>query len=196
MVIDLREAQVFEGHMTQAVEGGVDIDGTGAHFFEERAQLILIHRKFQDSSGGGGFCRAKDDDRPWACPTIPAKEVVPTPLDSLGLGIGPGHTSFYMNTDNIPQICSEVGLTCESCTAETARNLAAVCKGLPGKMVAQLFVQIYPNSACAPMHRSFAAHYREATAALAEAVAEQVEELLPQRREVGSAGPRVMAAVA
>ena len=97
-----------------------------------------------------------------------------------------------LSNDNIPQICSEVGLTCESCTAETARNLAAVCKGLPGKMVAQLFVQIYPNSACAPMHRSFAAHYREAT----EAVAEQMEELLPQRREVGSAGPRIMAAVA
>src|SRR5258708_6724277 len=62
---------------------------------------------------------------------------------------------FYMNPlsyDNIPQICSEVGLSCESCTAENARHLAAVCKGLPGKMVAQLFVQIYPSSACAPMH--------------------------------------------
>lgn len=105
-----------------------------------------------------------------------------------------------LSNDNIPQICSEVGLTCESCTAETARNLAAVCKGLPGKMVAQLFVQIYPNSACAPMHRTFAAHYREATAELAESPAETmaalVEEPLPQRREVGSAGPRVMAAVA
>jgi hypothetical protein len=101
-----------------------------------------------------------------------------------------------LSNDNIPQICSEVGLTCESCTAETARNLAAVCKGLPGKMVAQLFVQIYPNSACAPMHRSFAAHYREATAALAEAITVPLEELLPQRREVGSARPRVMAAVA
>lgn len=94
-----------------------------------------------------------------------------------------------LSNDNIPQICSEVGLTCESCTAETARNLAAVCKGLPGKMVAQLFVQIYPNSACAPMHRTFAAHYREATATPAE-------ESLPQRREVTFARPRIMAAVA
>ena len=105
-----------------------------------------------------------------------------------------------LSNDNIPQICSEVGLTCESCTTETARNLAAVCKGLPGKMVAQLFVQIYPNSACAPMHRSFAAHYREATAALAETLAETaaalIEESLPQRREVGSARPRMMVAVA
>ena len=105
-----------------------------------------------------------------------------------------------LSSDNIPQICSEVGLTCESCTAETARNLAAVCKGLPGKMVAQLFVQIYPNSACAPMHRSFAAHYREASAALAETLTETaaalIEESLPQRREVGSARPRMMAAVA
>ena len=101
-----------------------------------------------------------------------------------------------LSNDNIPQICSEVGLTCEICTAETARNVAAVCKGLPGKMVAQLFVQIYPNSACAPMHRSFAAHYREATAMLPEIVAMPVEEQLPQRREVKSARPRMMAAVA
>jgi len=101
-----------------------------------------------------------------------------------------------LSNNNIPQICSEVGLTCESCTAETARHLAAVCKGLPGKMVAQLFVQIYPNSACAPMHRSFAAHYREATTALAEAITVPLEELLPQRHEVGSARPRIMAAVA
>jgi hypothetical protein len=105
-----------------------------------------------------------------------------------------------LSNDNIPQICSEVGLTCEICTGETARNLAAVCKGLPGKMVAQLFVQIYPNSACAPMHRRFAAHYQQASAALAETLAETMvapaEEVLPQRREVGSARPRMMAAVA
>jgi hypothetical protein len=101
-----------------------------------------------------------------------------------------------LSNDNIPQICSEVGLTCEICTSETARNLAAVCKGLPGKMIAQLFVQIYPNSACAPMHRRFAAHYQEASAALGETVAMLVEEQLPQRREVTSARPRIMAAVA
>jgi hypothetical protein len=101
-----------------------------------------------------------------------------------------------LSNDNIPQICSEVGLTCETCTADSARNLAAVCKGLPGKMVAQLFVQIYPNSACAPMHRRFAAHYQEASAGLAETMAALVEESLPQRREVGSAGSRMMMAVA
>jgi len=105
-----------------------------------------------------------------------------------------------LSNDNIPQICSEVGLTCETCTADSARNLAAVCKGLPGKMIAQLFVQIYPNSACAPMHRRFAAHYREASVALVETLAETitapVEEFLPQRREVKFAGSRIMAAVA
>ncbi len=105
-----------------------------------------------------------------------------------------------LSNDNIPHICTEVGLTCESCTAETARHLAAVCKGLPGKMIAQLFVQIYPNSACAPMHRRFAAHYQEASAALAETLAETmvalVEEPLPPRREVNSARPRIMVAVA
>jgi len=66
-------------------------------------------------------------------------------------------------TDNFPQICSEVGLTCESCTADTARHLAAVCKGLRGKAIGQLFVQIYPNPACAPMHKRFAAHYQAAS---------------------------------
>ena len=64
------------------------------------------------------------------------------------------------NNDNYPRICSEVGLDCETCTAATARSLAAVCKGLRGKAVAQLFVQIYPNSACAPMHSHFTAEYR------------------------------------
>ena len=46
------------------------------------------------------------------------------------------------------------------------------------------------------MHRRFAAHYREASAALAESVAAPLEDLLPQRREVRSARPRIMAAVA
>ena len=51
VMIDFREAQIFEGQMTQAVERRVDIHGSGAYFFEERAQLVLIHRKLQDSSG-------------------------------------------------------------------------------------------------------------------------------------------------
>ena len=103
-----------------------------------------------------------------------------------------------LSTDNIPQICSEVGLTCETCTAETARHVAAVCKGLPGKMIAQLFVQIYPNSACAPMHRRFAAHYQERPPRWPKRIEHValVEEPLPQRREVKFARPRTMAAVA
>ena len=101
-----------------------------------------------------------------------------------------------LSNDNIPQICSEVGLTCESCTADTARHLAAVSKGLNGALIAQLFVQIYPHSACAPMHRRFAAHYKEASAALLETAAALVEEALPQRREVKFARTQTMAAVA
>jgi hypothetical protein len=61
--------------------------------------------------------------------------------------------------DNYPRLCSEVGLTCECCTSETARQLARVCKGLRGKMISQLFVQIYPQSACAKMHGHFTASY-------------------------------------
>ena len=66
-----------------------------------------------------------------------------------------------MNT--YPQICSEVGLDCETCTKGTARNLAKVCKGLRGKMIGQLFVQIYTDPACARMHGHFAEAYLAAS---------------------------------
>ncbi|PYT12682.1 MAG: hypothetical protein DMG59_22715 [Acidobacteria bacterium] len=71
-----------------------------------------------------------------------------------------------MNTspqDNYPQLCSEVGLDCETCTEHTARHLAAVCKGLRGKMVAQLFFQIHPHPACSRMHGHFTASYKKAS---------------------------------
>ena len=100
---------------------------------------------------------------------------------------------WQANNDDYPRICSEVGLTCETCTAATAHNLAAVCKALPGKAVAQLFVQIYPHSACSPMHSHFAAEYREA---LAQLVDELPAAPVPARREVKFARPRAMAAVA
>jgi hypothetical protein len=59
--------------------------------------------------------------------------------------------------------CSETGLSCEACTSQTATELARTCKGLRGKMVAQLFVQLYPAPECARMHANFAAVYRKAT---------------------------------
>ena len=65
--------------------------------------------------------------------------------------------------NNFPQSCREVGLDCKTCTGATARELASVCKNLRGKMVAQLFVQLYPDPACAKMHAHFAAAYREVT---------------------------------
>lgn len=75
--------------------------------------------------------------------------------------------SFGMDTSqdsSYPQICFEVGLSCEACTAESARQLAQCCKGLRGKMIGQLFVQVYPNPACARMHAHFAECYRAASA--------------------------------
>lgn len=66
-----------------------------------------------------------------------------------------------MNT--YPRICSEVGLDCETCTEGTARNLAKVCKGLKGKMIGQLFVQIHSDPACAKMHAHFAEAYMAAS---------------------------------
>jgi hypothetical protein len=97
-----------------------------------------------------------------------------------------------MNSANTyPQICSEVGLDCETCTASTARELAVICKGLRGKAIGQLFVQIYPDSACAPMHSHFAACYKEASVEPKAATP-----CLSQRREVVFAQPRAMCAVA
>jgi hypothetical protein len=71
-------------------------------------------------------------------------------------------------SDNYPRLCSEVGLTCESCTSETGRQLARICKGLRGKMIGQLFVQIHPHSACSKMHAHFTASYLEHSTNVAE----------------------------
>jgi hypothetical protein len=75
--------------------------------------------------------------------------------------------SEYENRN--PAACRETGLSCEACTAETATELARTCKGLRGKMVAQLFVQLYPAPACSRMHAHFAAAYRSASQAPASA---------------------------
>ncbi len=65
--------------------------------------------------------------------------------------------------NNYPQLCFEVGLTCEACVAETSAQLANACKGLRGKAIGQLFVQIHPHSACARMHAQFARGYHDAS---------------------------------
>ena len=67
-----------------------------------------------------------------------------------------------LTASNLPQICIEAGVNCETCTGHTAKELARACPGLPGKLVAQLFVQIHTYSACARMHRHFAQAYSEA----------------------------------
>jgi hypothetical protein len=59
--------------------------------------------------------------------------------------------------------CNETGLSCESCTSQTAAELARTCTGLRGRMVAQLFVQLYPDPGCARMHANFAAVYKTAS---------------------------------
>jgi len=70
---------------------------------------------------------------------------------------------MHMPSDeSYPRICLEVGLDCETCTSGTAIQVAAVCKGLSGKAIAQMFVQIYPSLACSGMHSHFAAHYNRA----------------------------------
>jgi hypothetical protein len=64
--------------------------------------------------------------------------------------------------NDYPRLCHQTGLTCHECTKETARQLAQACKGLRGKMIGQLFVQIHPHQACARMHAHFAESYRTA----------------------------------
>jgi hypothetical protein len=120
---------------------------------------------------------------------------------------------FMRRTDSItdsitngdrPQICSEAGLACETCVSATAHQLAMVCKGLKGKMIGQLFVQIYTEPSCARMHGQFAEAYRSADCALAQpkdAVADAPSIRKPvtpayERREVTFARPRSIAAVA
>jgi hypothetical protein len=61
-----------------------------------------------------------------------------------------------------PPVCTEVGLDCKTCTENTARSLASVCKGLRGKMIGQLFVQIYADPACSKMVQHFTAAYQAA----------------------------------
>ena len=100
------------------------------------------------------------------------------------------------SANTYPQICFEVGLSCETCTGGTARQLAAVCKGLRGRAVGQLFVQLYPNPACSPMHSHFAACYREGASDEEMAPAAVSTEAAEQRREVTFARPRAMRAVA
>jgi len=63
---------------------------------------------------------------------------------------------------SIPGTCREIGLSCETCTETSARNLARVCQGQRGKAVSQLFVQLYPHAACAPMQNHFSQAYRDA----------------------------------
>src|SRR5579864_2450677 len=67
-----------------------------------------------------------------------------------------------------PRLCAEVGLSCEECTSSTAAELARACRGLRGKMIGQMFVQIHTHSACAKMHAHFAESYRAASTALLE----------------------------
>jgi hypothetical protein len=65
--------------------------------------------------------------------------------------------------ESYPGLCEEVGLTCEVCTSNTAREVARICKGLRGKAVGQMFVQLYPDPACSSMHATFAQAYRDAS---------------------------------
>ena len=65
--------------------------------------------------------------------------------------------------------CVELGLVCEDCVSRTAQQLAQSCKGLPGRLLSQMFVQLYPEPECSRMSVRFAAAYRN------------VSEVIPKR---------------
>ena len=87
-----------------------------------------------------------------------------------------------MTTSKYPDACLETGLSCETCTESTARELSRACPGLSGKLVRQLFVQIHIHAACARMHSHFARAYAEAG--------------VPSRKPAGSVRAVAAAAVA
>jgi len=87
-----------------------------------------------------------------------------------------------------PGLCFEVGLDCDSCVRDSALETAKACPGLRGKAIGQLFVLLYPNSACAPMHQRFTEEY-------ANAPGELSLRLVP-RKPIERVAPSVSAAVA
>jgi hypothetical protein len=97
----------------------------------------------------------------------------------------------FSASSDYPRLCVEVGLTCEACTSATATQLAQVCKGLRGKMIGQMFVQIHTHAA---------ESYRIANSAALISQIEPATEVpapprrgpVPERRRVA----RTMAAVA
>lgn len=82
------------------------------------------------------------------------------------------------------KVCVELGLVCEECTSRTARQLAQTCKGLPSRVVSQMFVQLYPEPECSRMSMRFTAAYRGAS------------EQAPKRRPVRAAKEMLEVAVA
>lgn len=102
-----------------------------------------------------------------------------------------------------PRLCVDAGLSCEACTEATATELAQVCKGLRGKMIGQMFVQIHTDPACARMHSHFVEAYRVAnsTSSLSQLAAAVEVPAPPRPGPVPRRGPvperrRTMVAVA
>ena len=60
-----------------------------------------------------------------------------------------------------PASCLQEGLSCQSCTSDSARHVARLCRGLQDRAVRQLFVTLYPSSGCAPMVGEFVEAYRK-----------------------------------
>jgi len=91
------------------------------------------------------------------------------------------------NEANYPALCLEVGLDCATCVKATATEAVKICPGLKGKAIGQLFVLLYPNSACAAMHHCFSEEYLNAPGELSERV---------PRRPAGNVNSKRLAAVA
>lgn len=66
-------------------------------------------------------------------------------------------------TENRPETCSNLGLECGTCMRKAASSVAAICHGLDSHGLLQIFLGMYPSTACHPMAPTFESAYREAT---------------------------------
>ncbi len=78
-----------------------------------------------------------------------------------------------MTNANHTQLCDEVGLDCTQCVRECAGHTARICGSLNGRLIGEIFGQIYHHAQCQQMSDLFARAY--------------VEALVPRRKPVASA---------
>jgi hypothetical protein len=73
--------------------------------------------------------------------------------------------------ENRPEICSNLGLDCDTCVQRCASTTAMVCQDLQAYGAHRVFLQLYPSPACHPMAADFVRAYQDAVTPRATAAA-------------------------